>query len=414
MKIVHLTAGAGGFFCGTCIRDNALVRALRGVGHEAELVPMYLPLLSEGIGCSVDAPILMSGVNVYLQENLAFMRYVPRWMDAVFASRPILALAASQAGKTRPEDTGALTVSMLRGEAGNLGKEIDRLVDHLRALRPDRVVISNSLLGGLIAPLRRRLGVPVAVTLQGELHYIEALGAPHTDAAWQLVGQTIDGADARIAVSGFAADAVARRTGLDRARFEVVHNGVEVAGFGPAQPPEAPTIGFLARLTPEKGMNEALDLFLALRPRHPGLRMIIAGTVQAGGEAGVGALAARVAEAGVADEVSLRPNLSPADKRQFLRSISVFCVPTQKNETFGMYNVEALASGVPVVAPDRGAVAEVLRGVRGAVVVPPTHEALVAALDGALTSPVRPDPAERARWDEARMARDVAAVLAGL
>ena len=47
MRIAHLTAGTGRFFCGTCLRDHALVDALRARGHDAVMVPLYLPLVTE-------------------------------------------------------------------------------------------------------------------------------------------------------------------------------------------------------------------------------------------------------------------------------------------------------------------------------------------------------------------------------
>jgi chorismate-pyruvate lyase len=43
MRIIQLTPGTGSFYCGTCLRDNALVAELRRQGHDALLVPLYLP-----------------------------------------------------------------------------------------------------------------------------------------------------------------------------------------------------------------------------------------------------------------------------------------------------------------------------------------------------------------------------------
>ncbi|MBM3841258.1 MAG: glycosyltransferase family 1 protein, partial [Verrucomicrobia bacterium] len=44
MNLLQITPGAGKMFCGNCFRDNALVAALRKMGHSALLVPLYLPL----------------------------------------------------------------------------------------------------------------------------------------------------------------------------------------------------------------------------------------------------------------------------------------------------------------------------------------------------------------------------------
>ena len=64
MRIAHLTGGTGGFFCGTCIRDNALVVALQQLGHDAFVVPLYLPLVAEGPDASAGVPLFFGGINV--------------------------------------------------------------------------------------------------------------------------------------------------------------------------------------------------------------------------------------------------------------------------------------------------------------------------------------------------------------
>jgi glycosyltransferase involved in cell wall biosynthesis len=415
LRIAHLTAGAGGFFCGTCIRDNALVRGLRALGHEATLVPLYLPILSEGESCSAAEPILMGGINVWLQANLPWTRGLPRWVDAPLSSRPLLRLAGSQAGRTRPEDVGELTVRMLQGRAGGLGKEIDRLVDHLRG-RADVIVLSNSLLAGLVRPLQDALGLPVWVTVQGELHFVEGTGSPWKEQAWDLLADGLGAAAGRIAVSRFVADAMEARTGVGG--YAVVHNGIDLRGWEP--PGDGPpTLGFLARLIPEKGVRELPELWAALRERHPDLRLLVMGTVQAGGAGEVDRLLARLSELGAGDHAVVRTNVSPEAKRALMRQVTVLCVPTQKEETFATYNLEAMAAGVPVVAPERGAVGEIVRAVGGGVAVAPERAALVEAVDRLLQ-----DPAERRRlgeagrasaqagWGEERMAAAIAQVLA--
>jgi hypothetical protein len=47
MRIVHITAGAGGRICGSCLHDNALVRALRRRGRDAILLPAYVPTTTD-------------------------------------------------------------------------------------------------------------------------------------------------------------------------------------------------------------------------------------------------------------------------------------------------------------------------------------------------------------------------------
>ena len=82
MNIVQLTPGAGDMFCGNCFHDNALVAALRQLGHDATMLPLYLPVRVDGENESADQPIFFGGVNVYLEQKSAFYRNAPgaiRW-----------------------------------------------------------------------------------------------------------------------------------------------------------------------------------------------------------------------------------------------------------------------------------------------------------------------------------------------
>ncbi len=71
MKIVLLTPGTGSYYCGVCMRDNALAKELIRQGHDAVMLPMYLPLTLDEDAASPESPIFFGGVNVYLQQKLA-------------------------------------------------------------------------------------------------------------------------------------------------------------------------------------------------------------------------------------------------------------------------------------------------------------------------------------------------------
>src|SRR5439155_14993766 len=104
MKIIQITPGAGAMYCGNCLRDNALVTALRKMGHDALMVPLYLPLTLDEGDQSAGTPIFFSGINVYLQQKLPLFSQAPDWFHNLFASRPLLKWAAGKAAKTRPEE----------------------------------------------------------------------------------------------------------------------------------------------------------------------------------------------------------------------------------------------------------------------------------------------------------------------
>ncbi len=418
MRILHLTAGTGRWHCGTCIRDDALVKALRVLGHEADLVPLYLPIVADGLSCSAAEPVLVSGVAAYLQQEVPLFRHLPRWVDGLLGSRPLLDLAGRFAGSTRPESLGAMTVSMLRGLDGNQRSALEGLVEALqRRPKPNAIVLSNSLLVGLAAPLKAALGVPVVVTIQGEPHFIDALDEGR-DEAWDLVTTGLDAVDGRVAVSTFAADWVARRTGLARSRFDVVPNGIDVEDYLPPAPADPPVLGYLGRLYAPKGLDRIVEIWLRLRAKGSPLRLRLGGTLNPGDQPELDAALARVREAGLADQVEVRENLSREGKRAFLHDLTVFCVPAAKDETFGMYHLEAMAAGVPVVAPARGAVPEVIGDAAGLLVPPDDLDGFVAAIERLLADPdLRARLASagpehvRAGWTSSHMARGVLEIL---
>jgi glycosyltransferase involved in cell wall biosynthesis len=113
------------------------------------------------------------------------------------------------------------------------------------------------------------------------------------------------------------------------------------------------------------------------------------------------------------------PNLGRAQRQDFLRTLSVLSVPTKRPEAYGMYVLEALASGVPVVAPRHGGIVELVEETGGGLLVEPNDPpALAEALAALLLDPEKAQAmAERGRravaekFDARRTARDVVAVF---
>ena len=178
MKIIQITPGSGdAFYCENCLRDAWLVQALRRLGHDAILAPLYLPVQMDlpPDGAFRPASIFFGGLNVYLQQHLSFFRHSPRWLDRLFDHPLLLQGLARLAGSTRSADLGALTLSMLRGEEGRQNKELDRLCRWIQSERPDAIWISNALLAGLARRLRTAAAAPVLCFLQDEEGWLDGL-----------------------------------------------------------------------------------------------------------------------------------------------------------------------------------------------------------------------------------------------
>jgi len=420
MKIVQLTPGAGGMYCGSCMRDNAMVASLRALGHDPLLIPLYTPLTTDETDNS-GSRIFFGGLNVFLQQKLAMFRNTPEWIDNRLDHPDLLRFATRFGIKTEPQQLGELTVSMLKGEDGRQSKEVEKLLVFLRdTCKPDIVSLSNVLLTGVARRIRNELKVPVVCTLQGEDFFLDGLPEPQRSEAWAILQDRAADFDAVIAVSNYYGDVMRERLKLRPERVNVVHNGINLDGYAPApHRPAEPTVGFLARLAPEKGLRVLVDAFKILRERIPNAKLRIAGSMTGGDAEFVNEIRKRISDGGMEKDVTILPNLAREEKIKFLQSCSVLSVPAAYGESFGLYVLEALACCVPVVQPDHAAFPELLQAVGGGILCRPGDPAdLAQKLDELLRNEARCvelGRAGRQRVRESytieRMSRDVVGVF---
>ena len=241
---------------------------------------------------------------------------------------------------------------------------------------------SNSLLSALARRLKDEFHVPIVCSMQGEDSFLDNLPEPYRQRSWELLTQRCADIDQFIAVSQYFADLMQRRLALPVARVAVVHPGI-VLDDTPPTPPATPTIGFLARMHHGKGLGTLVDAFLQLD--LPGARLRIAGAVT-----GMDQRFVRALQQKLGNRAEFFPNLDHAAKQNFLHSLSVLSVPANYGEAFGLYVIEALGCGVPVVQPRHGAFSEVLAKTGGGLLCEPNNPAaLAAALRELLRDPAR-------------------------
>jgi glycosyltransferase involved in cell wall biosynthesis len=366
LRIVELTPGAGKMFCGACLRDNALVNALRHQGHSVVMAPMYLPLTLDEEDQTAGTPIFFSGINVYLDQQSALFRKSPGWVHRLLASPFLLGLASGAAGKTRAEDLGELTISMLRGEEGNQARELDDLIRWLRTEKPDVVCLSNALLVGLARRIRQEVKAPVVCCLQGEDFFLDGLREPHRSQAWQVTAERAADVDVFISPSRYYADFMAGRLKIPPDKMKVVLNGINLNGYETSAPtpanPGPPVLGYFARMCREKGLDQLVGAYVRLKKRNGlgDLKLRIGGSCGPADQVVVDEARATLASNNILGDVEFHPNLTHAAKVDFLRSLTVFSVPARHPEAFGLFVIEALAAGVPVAQPDAGAFPELV------------------------------------------------------
>ena len=187
MRILSITAGAAGIYCGTCSRDNALAIELLRRRHDVTLVPLYTPTNPDETNVSRDR-VLFGGISIYLQQSMALFRKTPRFLDRLWDSPAVIGAFASRSLSTDPKMLGDLMISMLEGDRGVLRKEFDKLLEWVAEEPiPDVINLSNSLLISLAGPLRDALKRPIVCTLQGEDLFIDGLIEPYKSRSIDLM-----------------------------------------------------------------------------------------------------------------------------------------------------------------------------------------------------------------------------------
>lgn len=392
MRVVHVTAGAGGRLCGTCLHDNALVRALRARGRDAILLPAYVPTTTDEEDVA-ERRVVMGGVNVWLQEHVPLFRHTPAFLDRLLDGRRLLAWLSSRTGSTKPEDLGGITVSALEGERGHQRKEVAKLARLLAAeFRPDVVHLSNILLLGLARSVREATGAAVVCSLSGEDIFIGQLPEPHRARVLDLLRERAAGVDRFVALNRAFADQMAPVLGVDPLAIAVVPHGVDPKGFSAAAPDlgarrhsrgGAFHVGSLARACPEKGLDVLIRAVALLAATHD-VRLVAAGAEIEAERPYLERCRRLAADLGLADRFEWRGQVDHAGKIALLESVDCFVMPTTHPEAKGIPVLEAFTAGLPVVASDHGAFPEYLGREpatrRGLLAAPGDPAALHAAL----------------------------------
>ncbi|MCU0621806.1 MAG: glycosyltransferase family 4 protein [Gemmatimonadales bacterium] len=371
MRLLLLSAGAASMYCGSCMRDNALAGALMKRGHEVTLLPFYTPTLTDEENVSRQERVFFGGISVYLEQHLSLFRHTPALLDKLWDAPWVIKAFSSGSIAVDPRMLGAMTVSTLEGEDGRQAKEIEKLVDWVKGEpRPDVVNIPYTLLISLARPLKRALGnVPVVVTLQGEDLFLEGLPEPYKSEALALIRAQAADVDLFVAISEYYAGFMQDYLRIPSARMRVAPLGVAApAGLQPAPLARDPfTIGYFARVAPEKGLHVLAEAYIRMR-REKGLppsRLRAAGYRAPEQQAYFDGIVRTLAAAGLADEFHYAGAPDRAGKFAFLQALDVFCVPSPYHEPKGLYLLEAMAAGVPVVVPPHGAFPEIVRATGG-------------------------------------------------
>jgi len=386
MRILYITAGAAGMYCGSCLRDNALAAELIRQGHDATLLPLYTAPRTDEPSVSSEK-VFFGGISVYLEQHSAIFRHTPRWLDRLWDSRFAINAATRRSISVDPDALSELTLSILKGEEGHQRKEIGKLVDWLKTQPPPDVIdMQNSMLIGLAQPLREATGSPVCCTLQGEDLFLEGMREPYHSQAIELIRRHAGYVDAFIAVSRYYADFMAGYLHIPREKIHVVPLGINLKDYeGITRKPHPReegqfTVGYFARIAPEKGLHILAEAYRLLRRRDdfPPARLEAAGYLAPDHKPYLEEVERKMKDAGLGDEFHYRGALEREEKLEFLQKLDVLSMPTTYAEPKGLPVIEAMASGVPVVQPRWGSFPEMIENTGGGLLCEPNDASSLA------------------------------------
>lgn len=383
----------------------------------------YLPYLS---GVTVSTETLARGLGALGHEVLLVVPRPARGMDPGTAG----------ASGPEPEVAWLPSVHLPSAPAGYRTPipTWSRALRRAAAFAPNVVHANSPFTSGLMArAVARRTGAPLVFTHHTRFadygHYLGPLAPVSGRATDAWLGVWWAGCAAVIAPSEALAAEI--RAALGTRRVPVVRaipTGVDVAAIGSMaeghprrragwRPGVDVVLVSLGRVAPEKSVDVLVDAFAVAARRRPRLRLLLVG----GGPAETD-VAARAADAGLADRIHVTGRLPRDEALSLVKASDIFLFASQ-TETQGLVLAESLAAGVPVVAVDGPGVGETVRADIDGIIVAAEPTATRAERLGAAAGALAGDTRRRvrlaahalegaARFDANRQVEEIAGLYA--
>ncbi len=344
-------------------------------------VPMYLPLFDDAHDLD-EVPVFYGAVNLYLKQRFPVFRHMPSFVEKAFDSRSVLQLAAHKAGSTRAKGLEEMTLSMLLGEEGLQKAELDKMVDWLaNEAKPDVVHLSNALLLGLARSIKQRLNIPVVCSLQDEDVWVDVMSEKHKREVWDLMSERGKEVDAFISVSDYFAAEIRHKMIIRDDQLFTVHIGVDPDDYVHREiTSKDPAIGYISRMCEENGLAVLVDAFILLskNPEFSNVTLRITGGKTDDDLQFIKEQKHKISQSGIVARVFWVEEFGGEDRLGFYDSVRLISVPVLNGEAFGLYQLEAMASGIPMVQPALGAFPEVINSSGGGVIYSPNDASHLA------------------------------------
>ncbi len=373
MKAVFLTAGAAGMYCGSCMHDNAIAKAMIRMGVDCLLQPLYTPIRTDETSIASDH-VFFGGIHIYLLQQMPWLRFVPEPVRRTLDWAPLLKWVTRKAHSTNAAQLGELSVSMLRGSHGQQAGEVQRLTRWLaKDIQPDAVLLSNLLIGGSLPAIREALPTArLVVILQGDDIFLDFLTPPYRTQAIELCRGLVSSVDRFIVHSQFYADKMGALLQIPKDKIVITPLSIDLTPFESESPAmEKPLdqfrLGYLARITPEKGLHHLVDALVQISTdaEHDDLHVHAAGWLGKNHHPYFSDQQQKIDAASLGHRFKYHGSPSLEEKVSFIRSLDLMCVPTDYEDPKGLFVLEALAAGIPVLQPDHGAFGEIVSATGG-------------------------------------------------
>lgn len=423
MHVAIVTAGGAGMFCGSCLHDNAWARGLKEAGVEVTLLPMYTPIRVDDENLT-STRVFYGGINLYLDVHVPGWRYLPTWMTQWFDRPEVIQWATKFGVSNDAAELGQMTVATLQGPKGPQAREADELVKFLtRNLKPDVIIFSNVLLASAIEPLKAAFSGPVLCSLQGDDIFLEGLREPWKRQVFDLLRPIVAAMDGFLFHSRFYAEFMGQYLGVPAEKRHELPLAIDCRGHhGQPRPRSTPfTIGYFARLAPEKGLRELVQAAVLLNRKRQDFRIIAGGYAPPQFRPYQNQVLQLAEPLGTRYEYAGSPD-TLEEKTALFQRFDLLSVPSPYREPKGLYMLEAWANGIPVVQPAHGHFPEMVEELGGGICVTPGDpQALADGLERLLDDePLRMTLAEqgwrgvRERHDLPALARQTQAFLGQL
>jgi glycosyltransferase involved in cell wall biosynthesis len=279
------------------------------------------------------------------------------------------------AGSTRAKGLEEMTVSMLLGEEGKQREELENMADWIAEnCKPEIIHLSNALLLGLAYKLKEKTNVPVLCSLQDEDVWVDVMKPESRDTVWKLMHDKSQYVDLFISVSNYYASIAMEKMKIPPEKIETLHLGVDPSTYKEIHTIQRNrNIGYLSRMNYDNGLDILVDAFILLKKQRgfEDVKLVITGGSTGDDARFISNLKKKLKKENRIQDVDFCEDFACEDRSNFFKRISVLSVPVRLGEAFGMYLLEAMAAGVPVVQPALGAFPEIVKLSGGGLIYEP-------------------------------------------